>query len=123
MVFFFMLSTICEVANTTLMSMGDRDYLMIRIMLISPYMNFLERLYTRLRQIWFIFTIMFLRVLNEEAEGHIVIVTTGIFAMAKRIAKDVLVLSNGEINEVTYEMIDIPEIKKAIFDILGELEE
>lgn len=66
---------------------------------------------------------MFLRVLNEEAEGHIVIVTTGIFAMAKRIAKDVLVLSNGEINEVTYEMIDIPEIKKAIFDILGELEE
>lgn len=66
---------------------------------------------------------MFLRVLNEEAECHIVIVTTGIFAMAKRIAKDVLVLSNGEINEVTYEMIDIPEIKKAIFDILGELEE
>ena len=30
---------------------------------------------------------MFLRVLNEEAEGHIVIVTTGIFAMAKGLLK------------------------------------
>ena len=42
---FFMLSTICgSLANTTLMSMGDRDYLMIRIMLISPYMNFLGKI-------------------------------------------------------------------------------
>ena len=42
---FFMLSTICgSLANTTLMSMGDRDYLMMRVMFISPYMNFLGKL-------------------------------------------------------------------------------
>ena len=34
-----------------------------------------------------------------------------------------LVLSNGEINEVTYEMIDIPEIKKDDIWYIGELEE
>ena len=42
---FIMLSTICgSLANTTIFAMGDRDYLMIRIMLVSPYMNFLGKL-------------------------------------------------------------------------------
>ena len=42
---FTMLSIICgSLANTTLFTMGDRDYLMIRIMLISPYLNFLGKL-------------------------------------------------------------------------------
>mgnify|MGYP000771317054 FL=1 len=42
---FIMLSTICgSLANTTIFAMGDRDYLMIRIMLISPYMNFLGKI-------------------------------------------------------------------------------
>jgi hypothetical protein len=40
-----MLSIICgSLANTTLFTMGDRDYLMIRVMLISPYLNFLGKL-------------------------------------------------------------------------------
>ena len=39
-----MLSTICgSLANTTIFAMGDRDYLMIRVMLVSPYMNFLGK--------------------------------------------------------------------------------
>lgn len=39
---FFMLSTICgSLANNTLLAMGDRDYLMVRVVLVSPYMNFL----------------------------------------------------------------------------------
>ena len=42
---FIMLSTICgSLANTTIFALGDRDYLMIRIMLVSPYMNFLGKL-------------------------------------------------------------------------------
>ena len=37
-------STICgSLANTTIFAMGDRDYLMIRVMLVSPYMNFLGK--------------------------------------------------------------------------------
>ena len=42
---FVILSTICgSLANTTIFAMGDRDYLMIRVMLVSPYMNFLGKL-------------------------------------------------------------------------------
>ena len=42
---FVMLSTICgSFSNTTIFAMGDRDYLMIRVMLVSPYMNFLGML-------------------------------------------------------------------------------
>ena len=42
---FFMLSSLCgSIANTTIMAMGDRDYLMIRVFLISPYMNFFGKL-------------------------------------------------------------------------------
>ena len=39
-----MLSTICgSLANTTIFAMGDRDYLMIRVMLVSPSKNFLGK--------------------------------------------------------------------------------
>ena len=57
---FFMLSTICgSLANTTLMSMGDRDYLMIRVMFISPYMNFLGKLiYKMVTEFIFYFIIL-----------------------------------------------------------------
>ena len=56
---FFMLSTICgSLANTTLMSMGDRDYLMIRITLISPYMNFLGKIVYKIAPDLVYFTII-----------------------------------------------------------------
>lgn len=42
---FFMMSLVCgSLANNTLLAMGDRDYLMIKVMMLSPYMNFLGRL-------------------------------------------------------------------------------
>jgi hypothetical protein len=42
---FFMLSTLCgSIANTTLLSMGDRDYMMVRVLRITPYMNFVGKL-------------------------------------------------------------------------------
>lgn len=56
---FFMLSTICgSIANTTLMAMGDRDYLMMRVMLISPYMNFLGKLAYKIAADFVYFTII-----------------------------------------------------------------
>ena len=69
------------------------------------------------------YTDMFLKVLSEEAKEHIVLISTGILSVAKKIAPDILVLNNGELNEVTGDVIDVPEIKRAILDILGELEE
>ena len=42
---FVMLSVICgSLSNNILFTIGDRDYLMIRVMSISPYMNFLGKL-------------------------------------------------------------------------------
>ena len=56
---FIMLSTICgSLANTTIFAMGDRDYLMIRIMLISPYMNFLGKIVYKIATDLVYFTII-----------------------------------------------------------------
>lgn len=56
---FFMLSAVCgSIANTTIMAMGDRDYLMIRVMLISPYMNFLGKLAYKVATDFVYFTII-----------------------------------------------------------------
>jgi hypothetical protein len=42
---FFMLSSVCgSIANSTVFALGDRDYLMVRIVLVNPYMNFLGKL-------------------------------------------------------------------------------
>lgn len=56
---FFMLSTICgSLANNTLLAMGDRDYLMVRVVLVSPYMNFLGRLAVKMVTDFVYFTII-----------------------------------------------------------------
>ncbi len=56
---FFVLSTVCgSIANTTLMAMGDRDYLMMRVVLISPYMNFLGKLAYKIATDFIYFTII-----------------------------------------------------------------
>ncbi|MDO5402999.1 MAG: hypothetical protein Q4F11_06125 [Eubacteriales bacterium] len=56
---FVMLSTICgSLANNTLLAMGDRDYLMIKVMMISPYMNFLGKLIYKIATDFIYFTII-----------------------------------------------------------------
>lgn len=46
---FVMLSTVCgTLSNTTIFATSDRDYLMVRILLVSPYMNFLGKLIYKL---------------------------------------------------------------------------
>lgn len=62
---FIMLSTICgSLANTTIFAMGDRDYLMIRVMLVSPYMNFLGKFIYKI-VIEFVFYFIILIILGE----------------------------------------------------------
>lgn len=65
----------------------------------------------------------FLNILEEEKEGHIIIISTSLLSIARKIAKDILVLNSGEIYEIPENMIDVPEIANALSDILGEIEE
>ena len=57
---FVMLSVICgSLSNNILFTIGDRDYLMIRVMSISPYMNFLGKLlYKMVTEFIFYFIIL-----------------------------------------------------------------
>ena len=61
-----------------------------------------------------------LDVLNEVKDEHIILMSTGLLDIAHRISRDVVVLNNGELNLISYETMQIPEIKKAVLDILGE---
>ena len=61
-----------------------------------------------------------LSVLNECKNDHIILISTGLLDIAHRISKDVLVLNNGELNPISHETMQIPEIKEAVLDILGE---
>ena len=61
-----------------------------------------------------------LDILNEVKDEHIILISTGLLDIAHRISRDVVVLNNGELNLISYETMKIPEIKKAVLDILGE---
>ena len=61
-----------------------------------------------------------LEVLNEMKDEHIILISTGLLEIAHRISQDVVVLNNGELNQISYETMQIPEIKAAVLDILGE---
>jgi len=57
--FFFILSTICgSVANTTVLAMGDREYLMVRVFLVSPYIFFLGNIIYKVVTDFIYFTII-----------------------------------------------------------------
>lgn len=66
------------------------------------------------------FTEDFLSVLNEVKNDHVILISTGILEVAHKISPDVVVLNNGELNQISYETMQIPEIKEAVLDILGE---
>lgn len=56
---FFVLTTVCgSIANNTIFAMGDRDYLMVRVVMVSPYMNFLGRLVRKMFMDFIYFTII-----------------------------------------------------------------
>ncbi|MBQ4283713.1 MAG: ABC transporter ATP-binding protein [Lachnospira sp.] len=62
----------------------------------------------------------FFDIISEECSRRIVIVTTGRLDIARFLSDDILLLNKGELNEVSGDMLDAPEIKQAIADILGE---
>lgn len=62
----------------------------------------------------------FLRVLEEVKDEHVIIISTGLLDIAQKISSDVVILNNGELNQVSEETMAIPEIKDAVLDILGE---
>lgn len=57
--------------------------------------------------------------ITQEIGRRLVIITTGSLEIAKFLAKDILMLNKGELNCVSGAMINAPEIKQAIEDILG----
>ncbi len=61
----------------------------------------------------------FLDVLETVKDRHIILISTKRLDIARRISKDVLVLNNGELNCVSEEMLDVPEVRQAIGEILA----
>jgi ABC-2 type transport system ATP-binding protein len=53
-------------------------------------------------------------------EEHIILVSTGMLEIARKISPDVVVLNNGELNFVSKDTMAIPEIRQAVLAILGE---
>ena len=93
---FIMLSTICgSLANTTIFAMGDRDYLMIRVMLVSPYMNFLGK---------FIYKLITEFIFLLFSEEKVINATTGKITTIRRIATTpiiiILILNDNKENAV-----------------------
>lgn len=57
--FFFILSSICgSLANTIVLSMGDREYMMVKVFLISPYINFLGNIIYKVITDFIYFTVI-----------------------------------------------------------------
>lgn len=61
----------------------------------------------------------FIEVINTIKEGRIILISTGLLEISKRISEDTLVLNNGEFNHIDKKTMEIPEIRKAVLDILG----
>ena len=58
--------------------------------------------------------------INSVKDNRIIIISSGILEVASRISDDTIVLNNGEFNHIDKETMAIPEIRKAVLDILGE---
>lgn len=62
----------------------------------------------------------FLDVINSVKEGRIIIISSGLLEISSRVSSDTIVLNNGEFNYIDKQTMTIPEIRKAVLDILGE---
>lgn len=62
----------------------------------------------------------FFDVIESEKDRHIILISTKSLDTARRISEDILILNNGELNCISTEMLDVPEIRQAMDDILGE---
>ncbi|MBO5458869.1 MAG: ATP-binding cassette domain-containing protein [Lachnospira sp.] len=62
----------------------------------------------------------FLEVLESVKKDHIILISTGLLEVAGKISDEFLVLNNGELNSVPKETLQIPEIRAAVLEIIGE---
>lgn len=62
----------------------------------------------------------FIEVINSVKSGRIVIISSSLLEISLRISPDTIVLNNGEFNYIDKQTMAIPEIRKAVLDILGE---
>lgn len=65
----------------------------------------------------------FSKLADDECDRKIIIVTTSKLSVAKELGADILLLNNGGLSPVTSEMLDVPEIKQALTDILGDMDD
>lgn len=63
---------------------------------------------------------LFLSVINSIKSDKIIIISSGLLKISSMISSDTIVLNNGEFNYIDKETMAIPEIRKAVLDILGE---
>lgn len=69
------------------------------------------------------FSETFLSVLKENKKNSIILVSTGELSVAKKICKDIVMLNQGTLNDISEEMLEMPEIERAIHDVLGDIED
>ena len=65
----------------------------------------------------------FLRIVNIMKEEHIIIITTGLFEIAEKISSDIVIMNNGELNLLSRDTLQVPEIRQAVEDLVGEAED
>ncbi len=98
-----------------------RKRLQIAVILIKkPYVMAFDALFDYCSEEFF--NDMF-PILDEMKDEHIIIVTSGNIDVARTLSDDVVVLNNGELNMVSGESFEIPEIRQAVVELLAEGEE
>ena len=65
----------------------------------------------------------FLKVLNSYKDGHIILISTGSLAIAKKISKDLIILDGGQANVFSKESLRKKINKKAVLELMGDNED
>lgn len=62
----------------------------------------------------------FIQVLSSVKDNHIILISTGLLEVAKKISKEILLLNNGEFDVVPAETLQVQELRRVVLDIIGE---
>lgn len=62
----------------------------------------------------------FIEVLESMTEEHIIIISTSLIEIASRISKDLIVLHDGELTDISEDEMKLPAVRQAVYEILGE---
>jgi len=62
----------------------------------------------------------FLKVLNSFKDDHIILVSTGLIHIAKKMSKDLIILEGGQAHVFSKESLRKKANKKSVFELMGE---